>query len=76
MNERLKHIADQARQLTPEEQAELMNQLDAMRQDQHEMDPMYRAELLAECERRWKRYKSGESKFYSWEEIRAELDTL
>lgn len=70
MNERVKKLTEEARQLTPEEQAELLDALTAMlHEDDHEIDPA----LLEECERRWERYKRGETKSYSWEEVKARI---
>lgn len=37
--------------------------------DDDEIDPA----LLEECERRWERYKRGETKSYSWEEVKARI---
>jgi putative addiction module component (TIGR02574 family) len=73
MNERVKHIADQARQLTQEELAELMDTLaDMAEEDSGPIDPA----LAAECERRWEAYEHGEVKSYSWEEVKAQLRKL
>ena len=70
MNERVRHIAEQARQLTPEELAELLDALADMAGAQdYEIDP----ELLEECERRWQAYERGEMKSYSWEEVKARI---
>jgi putative addiction module component (TIGR02574 family) len=70
MNERVRHIADQARKLTPEERAELLDALSEMVEDEV-FEPS--AELLEECERRWQAYERGEVKSYSWEEVRARI---
>lgn len=71
MNERVRQIAEQARLLTPEEQAELLDVLADM-VDTYEIDP----ELLEECERRWQAYERGEMKSYTWEEVKAQLRKL
>jgi putative addiction module component (TIGR02574 family) len=73
MNERVKHIAEQARKLTPEEQADLLGVLtDMVEGEAYEIDP----ELLEECERRWEAYERGEVKAYTWEEVKAQLRKL
>ncbi len=73
MNERVRHIAEQAQQLTPEELAELLDTLADMAGAQdYEIDP----ELLEECERRWQAYERGEMKSYTWEEVKAQLRKL
>jgi putative addiction module component (TIGR02574 family) len=70
MNERVKHIADQARQLTPDERADLLGILsDMVEREAYEIDP----ELLEECERRWEAYEHGEVKAYTWEEVKARI---
>jgi putative addiction module component (TIGR02574 family) len=70
MNERVKQIADQARQLSPDERADLVDELLAMMHDEpHEIDKA----LLEECERRWQAYKRGEMKSYTWEEVKARI---
>jgi putative addiction module component (TIGR02574 family) len=70
MNERVKHIAEQARKLTQQELAELMDALaDMAEEDPGEIDP----ELLEECDRRWEAYERGEVKTYSWEEVKARI---
>ena len=70
MNERVKKLTDEARRLTPEEQAELLDALAAMvHAEDQEIDPA----LLEECERRWERYKRGETKSYTWEEVKARI---
>ena len=70
MNERVKHIAEQARQLTPEEQADLLGILtDMVEGETNKIDP----ELLEECERRWEAYERGEMKAYTWEEVKARI---
>ncbi|MGO9173316.1 MAG: addiction module protein [Rhodomicrobium sp.] len=69
----MKKLTEEARRLTPEEQAELLDALTAMvHADDHEIDPA----LLEECERRWQAYRRGEMKSYSWEEVKAELRKL
>jgi putative addiction module component (TIGR02574 family) len=73
MNERLRHIAEQVRQLTPDEQAELFDTLAGLVEPEaYEVDP----ELLEECERRWQAYERGEMKAYTWEEVKAQLRKL
>ena len=70
MNERVKHIAEQARQLTPDERADLLGILsDMVEGEAYEIDP----ELLEECERRWEAYERGEVKAYTWEEVKARI---
>jgi putative addiction module component (TIGR02574 family) len=74
MNERVKQIADQARRLSPDEQAELVDELLAMMHA--EPEPVMDKALLEECERRWQAYKRGETRLYTWEEVRARLRKL
>lgn len=73
MNERVKKLTEEARRLTTEEQAELLDALAAMvHADDREIDPA----LLEECERRWERYKRGETRLYTWEEVKEQLRKL
>ncbi len=70
MNERVKHLAEQARGLSPDEQAELLGILaDMVDAEVYEVDPA----LLEECERRWQAYERGEMKSYTWEEVKARI---
>jgi len=73
MNERVKQIAEQARQLTGEEQAELVDELLAM---MHEPSPEWEKAWADEAERRWQAFKRGEMKSYSWEEVKEQLRKL
>jgi len=74
MNERVKQIADQARRLSADEQVELMDELLAMMHDGPA--PVLDKALLEECERRWDAYKRGETKSYTWDEVKAQLRKL
>jgi putative addiction module component (TIGR02574 family) len=70
MNERVRHIARQARNLTPDERADLLGLLsDMVEGEAYEIGP----ELLEECERRWEAYERGEVKAYAWEEVKARI---
>jgi putative addiction module component (TIGR02574 family) len=71
MNERVRQIADQARRLSPDEQAELVDELLAMMRGEPQL--VVDKALLEECERRWQVYKRGEMKSYSWEEVKARV---
>ena len=70
MNNRVKQLFDQAQQLSPEEQAELLELLIAFAPDPA---PGWDAAWVAECERRWQAYERGESKLYPADEVLAEL---
>jgi putative addiction module component (TIGR02574 family) len=70
MNNRVKQLFDQAQQLSPEEQAQL---LDLMLVAAAETSPDWEKAWADEAERRWQAYKGGESKSYSWEEVKAQL---
>jgi putative addiction module component (TIGR02574 family) len=73
MNERVKRLTEEAQRLTPEEQAELLDALTfIVHGEDYEIDPA----LLEECERRWERYKRGETKLYTWEEVQERLRKL
>ncbi len=70
MNERVKRLTEEAQRLTLEEQAELLDALTLIvHGEDHEIDPA----LLEECERRWEKYKRGETQSYSWEEVKARI---
>ncbi len=70
MNGRVKNLMEEARQLTQEEQAELLDALTAMwHPADHEIDPA----LLEECERRCERHKRGETRLYTREEVKARI---
>jgi putative addiction module component (TIGR02574 family) len=73
MNERVKQIADQARQLTADEQAEPVDELLAM---MHEPSLEWEKAWAEEAERRWKAYERGEMKSYSWKEVKDQLRKL
>jgi putative addiction module component (TIGR02574 family) len=70
MNDRVKQLFDQAQQLSPEEQAELLDLLLAVAP---EPGPAWEKAWAEECERRWQAYQRGDVKSYSWEEVKAQL---
>ncbi len=68
MNDRVKQLFAQAQQLSPEEQAELLDMLLAIAPDQ----PVgWEKAWAEEAERRWQAYQCGEMKSALWEEVKA-----
>jgi putative addiction module component (TIGR02574 family) len=70
MNDRVKQLFDQAQQLSPEEQAQL---LDMLLTKNFTQDVTWDSAWAEEAERRWRAYKSGETKTYSWDEVKNQL---
>jgi putative addiction module component (TIGR02574 family) len=69
MNDRVKQLFDQAQQLSPEERAELLDLLLGA----SAKAPGWEAAWAHEAERRWRTYKNGNTKSYSWDEVKAQL---
>jgi putative addiction module component (TIGR02574 family) len=69
MNERVKNIAEQARQLTSEERLELLALLEEMAEEEMEFDPAQ----IEEWQRRSAAYDRGEIQSYTWEEVKARI---
>jgi predicted kinase len=70
MNSRVRKLAEQARQLSPEEQAELLDLLLVM---STEKTPEWEQAWAEEIERRVDRLNRGEAVLYDAEEVLAEL---
>lgn len=68
MNERVRHLAEEAAKLTPQEQAELIEALLALG---HEPTPGWEKAWSEEAERRLDAYDRGETKGVSWGDIKA-----
>jgi putative addiction module component (TIGR02574 family) len=73
MSEKVKQLVEEARRLSPEEQADL---LDALLVLAHTPSPEWEKAWSEECERRWEAYVRGEEKLYTWEEVKAQLSKL
>jgi putative addiction module component (TIGR02574 family) len=70
MNDRVRQLYDQAQQLSPEEQAELLEVLIA---SAPEPTAGWDKAWAEECERRWQAHERGETKSFSWEEVKAQF---
>ena len=70
MNERVKTIVDQARKLTPEERADVFDDLLI---DLHQSDADWNKAWSAEAERRWALYKTGEIAAHDADEVLSEI---
>lgn len=69
MNSRVKHLTEEAAKLTPQERVELVDRINPTLWDhQAEVDAAWDEEI----KRRMDAYDRGETKTYSWEEIKAE----
>lgn len=68
MNERVRHLTEQAAKLTLEEQAELIDALLALG---HEPTPEWKKAWVQEAERRLAAYDRGETKGVPWDDIKA-----
>jgi putative addiction module component (TIGR02574 family) len=71
MNERVKRLSEEIRKLSPEEQADLMDELLVL--THREPDPEIEKELIEEVERRIDAYDRGETKAIPIEEAMATL---
>ena len=70
MNQRVKDLSAEARKLTPDELAELVDELLVAL---HETDPGWDKAWSAEAEQRMAAYRRGEMKSYSLDEVLADL---
>jgi len=70
MSPNVQSILQQAMSLPPDERLELLEALDAATaaESPFTLDQAW----IDELDRRWAAYESGESKVYTWEEVRAE----
>ena len=71
MNQRVKDLSAEARKLTPDELAELVNELLVAL---HETDPGWDKAWAEEAERRMAAYRRGEMESYSLDEVLADLE--
>lgn len=71
MNERVKKLSEEIRKLSPEEQAELMDELAIL--THREPDPEIDKAWLDEAKRRWQAYLRGEVKTIPSEEAFARV---
>jgi putative addiction module component (TIGR02574 family) len=70
MNDRVKRLAEEARQLAPDERADLIDELLTMAP---EPMPGWDQAWSEEADRRWRAFAEGEAKSYSWEEVKTQL---
>ena len=71
MNERVKKLSEEIRKLSPEEQADLIDELLVL--TYREPDPVIEKAWAEEAERRMRAYERGETKGEPVEEVLAEL---
>ncbi len=71
MNERVKRLTEEIRKLTPEEQADLMDELLVL--THREPDPEIEKAWAEEAERRWRAFKRGETRAIPADEVFARL---
>ena len=71
MNERVKRLSEEIRKLTPEEQADLMDELLVL--TYREPDPEIEKAWAEEAERRLAAYERGETTALPLEEVMAQL---
>jgi putative addiction module component (TIGR02574 family) len=71
MNERVKKLSEEIRKLSPEEQADLMDELLVL--TYREPDPEIEKELIEEVERRIDAYDRGDTKGVPLEDAMARL---
>jgi putative addiction module component (TIGR02574 family) len=71
MNERVKKLSEEIRKLTPEEQADLMDELLVL--THREPDPAIEKAWAGEAKRRWQAYLRGEVKTIPAEEVFAKV---
>ncbi len=71
MNERVKRLTEEIRKLTPEEQADLMDELLVL--THREPDPEIEKAWAEEAERRWRAFKRGETQAIPADEVFARL---
>lgn len=70
MNDRIKKLAEQARLLTPDERADLIEELLTMAP---EPMPGWDKAWSEEAARRWQAFAEGDTDAYSWEEVKSRL---
>ncbi len=68
MNDRVRHLTEEAAKLTPEEQAEL---IDALLAFSHAPSPEWEKAWADEADRRLAAYDRGETQGVAWEDIKA-----
>jgi putative addiction module component (TIGR02574 family) len=70
MSPSVQSILQQAMSLPPDQRLELLDALDAV--TAAEAPLTLDQDWIDELDRRWAAYESGESKVYTWEEVKAE----